>query len=126
LQAYQAILPDIRALGGTVVALSPEGPSYTAHTASTYGIEFDVCSDPGNEVARRFGLVFRFSPELVESYLSMGRSLEELNGDDSWELPIPGAYVVDRDGVIRAAHVDADYTTRMEPDTVLAALRSLV
>jgi len=126
LQAYQAILPEIAALGGTVVALSPEGPDYAARTAATYGIEFDVCSDPGNEIARRFGLAFRFSPALVESYLSMGRSLEEINGDDAWELPIPATYVVDSDGVVASAHVDADYTKRMEPDAVLAALRRLV
>jgi hypothetical protein len=33
--------------------------------------------------------------------------------------------VIDRSGVVRAAHVSADYRTRMEPTDLVAALEKL-
>jgi peroxiredoxin len=48
------------------------------------------------------------------------------NGEDSWELPVPATYVIDKAGAIRFAHVDVDFMTgRAEPEAVLAALRAL-
>ena len=32
------------------------------------------------------------------------------NGDDSWELPIPATYILDRDGTILYASANEDYT----------------
>jgi len=40
-------------------------------------------------------------------------------------LPIPATYVVDTDGTVVLSHVDPDYTNRLEPDDVVAALRHL-
>ena len=55
----------------------------------------------------------------------MGIQLPEYNGDDAWELPIPGTYVIDQDGTIRLAYVDANYTTRLEPGDILESLQGL-
>ena len=54
-----------------------------------------------------------------------GIDLAKFNGDDSFELPMPATYVVDRAGVIRAALADADYVKRMEPSDILAALKTI-
>jgi len=51
--------------------------------------------------------------------------LPDQNADHSWRLPVPATFVLDREGVVRARHVDADYRTRMEPVDVLDALRAL-
>ena len=57
------------------------------------------------------GLAFRFVDELQETFEKMGIPLPQYNGDDAWELPIPGTYVVGQDGTITLAYVDANYTT---------------
>ena len=44
-------------------------------------------------------------------------------GNDSLFLPVPATFIVGRDGLIKARHVDRDYRTRMEIDKVLEALR---
>ena len=44
------------------------------------------------------------------------------NGDESWQLPIPAVYVVDRDGTVRFAAVNPDYQQRPEPEEVLEQL----
>jgi hypothetical protein len=51
--------------------------------------------------------------------------LAEGNGDDSWTLPIPARYIIDRDGVIRYARTDPDHTRRPEPEETVEALREL-
>jgi len=38
---------------------------------------------------------------------------------------VPATYVIDQSGVIRASHVDKDYTKRMEPADIVAALKAL-
>ncbi len=55
-------------------------------------------------------------------YSSFGNDLETLNGDKSHELPIPGTFVIAIDGTITAAHANADYKVRMEPQDILDTL----
>jgi len=58
-------------------------------------------------------------------YRTFPLDLEKFNGDASWTLPIPARFIIDREGIIRAAEADPDYTTRPEPDDTLRALRIL-
>jgi peroxiredoxin len=39
-------------------------------------------------------------------------------------LPVPATYVVGQDQKVTARYVNADYTTRMEPAAVLAAVQA--
>ncbi len=95
-------------------------------TAQKHNLAFQVLSDRGNTVARRFGLVFQFSPELRDLYKNgFKNDLAARNGMDSYELPIPGTFVISRDGVIRLAFVDPDYTKRLEPADIVQTLRAL-
>jgi len=45
--------------------------------------------------------------------------------DGSCDLPIPATFVINRSGIVRARYVSADYTTRMDPDDIEAALAAL-
>jgi peroxiredoxin len=122
LQAYQQVLPQIRERDAELVAISPELPSSTLSMAEKNKLSFPVLSDVGNQVARRYGLVFRVTDALRGPMQQLGLDLAKYNGDDSWELPIPATYVVAKDGTIRLACVDADYRKRLEPREILAAL----
>jgi peroxiredoxin len=88
-------------------------------------LSFDVLSDSHNEVARRFGIVFRLPDDLAAIYKKFNMDLAKFNGDASWELPMAARYVIDRENMIRAADVNFDYTIRPEPSETLAVLRSL-
>jgi peroxiredoxin len=83
-----------------------------------------VLYDGHNEVARKFGLVFHLPDDLQKVYRSIGVDLEKENGDPSWELPIPGSYVIGSDGVVKYASADPDYTKRPEPDSLIEAVRA--
>ncbi len=76
-------------------------------------------------MAAEFNLVFQLPEDLREVYLGFGVDLEKFNGDESWTLPMPARFVIDRSGIIRSADVSADYTVRSEPSDTIKALRSL-
>jgi peroxiredoxin len=125
LHALQARLPEIRALGAILIGISPETPDKAMAAIDEHQLEFEVLSDIGNKTPRRYSLLFTVYEEMRPLYLKWGLDVPASNGDDSWELPVPATYIIDRNGVVAAAHVDKDYTKRMEPDTVLATLQAL-
>jgi peroxiredoxin len=84
-----------------------------------------LLSDPGNRVAHKFNLVYHLPEELRKVYLSFGVDLKKFNGDESWTLPMPARFVIDRSGIIRSADVNADYTIRPEPEDTVRILRCL-
>jgi peroxiredoxin len=125
LQAYQRRLSEIQALGASLVAITPEKPDNSLSTAEKNALAFDVCSDLDLSVARSYGLAFELYEELKPIYRKIAKDLAEWNASGTWELVIPATYVIDRRDTIRLAYVDADYTTRLEPATILDALRRL-
>lgn len=124
-RALSAILPEIQRLGATLVGVSPETPDHSLSTVRENDLQFEVLSDFGNRVAREYGLLMEVYEELRPLYQEWGLDIPGHNGDTSWGLPVPATYVIDRDGVIRAGLVDKDYTHRMEPVEILAALDNL-
>ena len=125
LRAYQAVLPKMTALGARLVAISPQLPDGSLSTAEANELSFAVLSDVGNSVARNFGLVWSLPEELRAALRSNNKALPGINGDDSWELPVPATFVIARDGRVALAAIDVDYRNRLEPDAILTALRSL-
>ena len=63
-------------------------------------------------MARAFGLVMTVAEALRPLYARMGI-----------ELPLPGTFVIDRNGTILQAFVDLDYRNRVEPSVILETLR---
>ncbi len=124
-RAYQEVLPEIKALGATLVAISPQTPDATLSFAETAELGYDVLSDQGNSVARQFGVVYKLGDPIHQLQGQFGVDLPKANGDDSRELPLPGTFVIDRGGTIQFAQVFADHSQRAEPSAVLDALRRL-
>ncbi len=61
--------------------------------------------------------------DLKQIYHQFGIKLDEYNGDDSWTLPLPARFIIDREGIIRHADVNADYTVRSDPQVTIEALK---
>lgn len=126
LDALQQILPEITARGAALVAISPQTPERSEATVAKNHLTFSVLSDSGNAVARRYGLVFQLDDAGREFHTAQNATLPDYNGDDSWELPVPGTYVIARDGTIAWSFVESNFTERAEPAEILAALDALL
>ena len=124
-KALLDILPEIGALGARLLGVAPETPEAALRTVDRHGLAFDVLCDVGNEVAREYGLLMSVDEAMRALYVQWGMDLPGANGDDSYELPLPATYIIDAHGVIQADFVDKNYTQRMEPAAILAALHAL-
>jgi len=123
MEAMNLILPEIEHSGATLVGISPQTVKQSFFMHDQHKLRFPLLSDAGNQLARQFGLTYRV-PKLQEAiYRRAFVNLPFTNGDESWELPIPATYVVDRDGIVLYASANEDYTGRPEPSDVVLALR---
>lgn len=122
INALQSRLPEMKKLGASLLAVSPETPEHSLSMHEKHALSFDVLSDQGNQCARKFGLVFTLPEELHPIYEQFGIDLRANNGDSSLQLPMPATYVIDSSGKIVKSHVDVNYATRLEPDDIIDAL----
>jgi len=122
--ALQEIHSKIAEAGASLVAVSPQTQKHSYMTRDMHKLRFPVLSDQVNQVARKFGLVYRLSPEMQAMYESIMTKLPGYNGDQSWELPLAATYVVQPDGKIFWSRVDADWRHRPEPEEILKVLHA--
>ena len=119
LEAMNRILPDLERAGATLVAASPQTTKQAFFMADQHKLRFPLLRDEGNQVARQFGLVYRVPDEQQAIYRRAFINLPFANGDESWELPIPATYILDRNHTILYASANEDYTDRPEPEEIL-------
>ncbi|MEM0898062.1 MAG: peroxiredoxin-like family protein [Verrucomicrobiota bacterium] len=127
LRAYQQILPEIEAEGAKLVAITPEVPDESLNTAEKNELKFTVLSDIGNVVAKDYGLIFELSDDLVALYKNFGIDLAKSNGPEAEnnELPLAATYIIGKDGKVAWHFLEADYTKRAEPATIVEELKKL-
>lgn len=125
LEALQESLPELQAIGASLVAISPIREPYLRQMADKNYLKFDLLRDEGDAVAGKFGLVFHLPQDLIELYRTFGANLSHFNGDDSWTLPMPARLVIDQKGILRHADINPDYTVRPDPAETIAVLKNL-
>lgn len=126
LRGFQRVLNQIKELGAQLLAISPQLPDNSLSTQEKDELEYPVLSDVGNQVAHQFGIAFRLSDALVKLYEDFEHPLQVSNGaEGAFELPMPATFLIDSKGIIRLAHVEADYTQRSDPDDLLREIQQL-
>lgn len=123
-QELLATVPQFRSRGASVLAISPQ-VNDTREIPESAAEVFVNLSDRGNEVARRFGLVYPLGDEIRKVYEALGIRLDSLNEDDRYEVPVPASYLIDREMTIRYAFASADLTERAEPEVLLREIAGL-
>jgi len=124
MEAMNLILPQIEGAEATLVAISPQTVKQSFFMHDQHKLRFPLLSDGGNKVARQFGLTYRVPPQQEAIYRRAFVNLPFTNGDESWELPIPATYILDRDGTVLYASANEDYTERPEPAEILTILQA--
>ncbi len=123
MEAMNLVLPHIEESGASLVAISPQTVKQSFFMQDQHKLRFPLLSDAHNNVARQFGLVYRIPAAQEEVYRRAFVNLPFTNGDESWELPIPATYILDRDGTVLHASANEDYTLRPEPKDIVRFLR---
>jgi peroxiredoxin len=125
MEAMNLIVPEIQQAGASLVAISPQTVKQSFFMRDQHKLRFSLLSDAGNQVARQFGLSYRVPEFQAAVYRRAFVNLPFTNGDESWELPIPATYIVDRDRTVLYASANEDYTERPEPVDIVNALHAV-
>ena len=126
LRALQEALPEITSTGATLVAISPQAPDHALTMTEKHELAFPVLSDLDQEVSESYKVRFDVTGELEDIQVNVFKSdPAQHNADGRRSLPVPSMFIIDRDGTVRFAAVNADWRVRVEPADVIAALKAL-
>ena len=125
LHALKARVPEFKKHNAQLIAITPQKPDKSAAEINEKSLPFKVLSDLDSQVMKNYNLYFEIDAPLISIYKRVGIDLEDFNGKGRNVLPVPGTFVIDQKGVVRAMQAETDYTKRMEPDAILDALNKL-
>ena len=117
--------PQLKALGVSLVAISPQIPERLVDIKRRHDFDFQVASDLGNALGRHFGILYEADDASKAAATAKGSFIGDTTGTGTWELPQPTVVVIDRDGVVAFADVSPDWLVRTEAEPILAAVREL-
>jgi peroxiredoxin len=123
MEAMNQIVPQIEQAGATFVAISPQTVKQSYFMHDQHKLQFPLLSDAGNKISRQFRLTYRVPAAQEAIYRRAFVNLAFTNGDESWELPIPATFIINRDTTIIYKSSNEDYTERPEPSELLSALQ---
>jgi len=116
--AYADSLSYLTDLGIRIVAVTPETYENVDKTIEKTGATFTILSDPEGKIMRLYDVDFRVTDEYNQKIVKFkGASIEEMNGTDVAELPIPATYLISKEGnsnknKIVWRHFDPNYKKR--------------
>ena len=126
LRGLEAALPRFRELGASLVAISPQAADHGLTLSEKHALTYSVLSDLDQEVIRAYRVQFTLTGDLEDLQVNVFQNDPATqNADHTRSLPVPATFVIDRDGIVAAAFVSADWRYRPEPADIIAVLESL-
>jgi peroxiredoxin len=126
LRSLQAALPGFREFGASLVAISPQTADHSLSLTEKHELDYAVLSDIDQEVIRAYTVQFTLEGDLEDLQVNTFQNdPRDQNANHTRSLPVPATFVIDREGIVRAAFISADWRVRAEPAEIEAALRSL-
>ncbi len=109
--------------GIRIFALSPDKPEKLRESLEQHEIDYTLLSDSEMKAAKAFGIAFRVEKKTVSRLKDRGMDLGESAGQDHGLLPVPSVFLVDAEAVIRFVYSNPDYRVRINPDSLIQAVR---
>ena len=103
----QADRKEIEAAGVRVVGISYDPVQVLAGFARRKGLQFPLLSDPGSKTIAAYGILNQAAKGRAEG------------------VPLPGTFLVDKQGVVRARLFHEGYRTRHSTAELIKAARAL-
>jgi peroxiredoxin len=126
LKVLQRSLSFFKKYNASLIAVTPQKPDKSKEQLEKAEYTFEVLSDLDDNVMKSYNLYFEVPPELHELYKDrFNFDITDYNGKNRLGLPVPGTFVIDQDGIIKAAYANTDYKKRMEPEDIIKALKDI-
>jgi peroxiredoxin len=121
MKALAELSPQLKAVGCKIVAISPQNAKNAAMLARDAGADFPVLCDVDLALSSLLGLSYVIDDDLQHQLALLQVDLHAETLGDGWLMPVTATFVLDRDGVVIARHVDPDPRSRMDGDAILQA-----
>jgi peroxiredoxin len=119
------IEPQIDKAGFEWVAIAPHTPGTLKATKAKYNVRARFLSDSQMRAARAFRIAYEVDNATLAQLKSHGIDLEAASGERHHQLPVPAVHVVATNGRIQFAYANPDYSVRLDPELLLAALQTV-
>lgn len=120
----QKIEPDLLNLGYQIIAISVDRFEKLAETLNKQQLNYTLLSDNLTQATKAFGLAYKVSDAMFERLKGFGLDIEAASGQQHHILPVPAAFIVGTDGVIKFSYVNPNYKVRVKADVLLAAAKA--
>ncbi len=115
---------DLKELGYQIIAVSADKYEKLAETFEKNEVGYTLLSDNDVNAAKAFGIAFKVEQSYLEKAKKYNIDLEEESGRSHHILPVPSAYVINKEGKIYFSYVNPDYSIRVDGDLLLQAAKS--
>ena len=118
----QNSVSEIKNAGANLIVISPQLTEKSTEIIAQNGFEYPILFDKGNEVAKKFGIAFTLAEPLRPIHKAFEMDIPAHNGDESFGLPVPATYVVNKDNEIIYASVNPNWMERAEKNEYIEIL----
>src|SRR6202042_3058220 len=125
LKIFERLRPDVEERGATFVGISQQTVAENLKAHQLLKLRFPILSDRGARIAEQFGVRWRVPKPLRDIFRKSGVDLPLLDGNESWALPIPAWFILDRAGVIVYSEVNPGHSSPSNARDVLSVLDHL-
>ena len=115
-------LPQIVAKGATVITITPETGDNIKKTVEKTKATFAIIEDKGLAIMKKYKVSFAVDENTITKYKKYGIDFEKANGENGANLPVPATYIIGKNGKIKYAFFNEDYSKRASVKDILANL----
>jgi len=105
--------------GASVIAVTPEKMEFIGETSEKFQGSFRIISDVGMDIMEAYKVKFEVDGITNAKYKIWGINLEEFNGSNGKNLPVPATYIINTDRQIIYTFYNEDYKKRVSISTIL-------
>ena len=125
LQGLRKIEKKLQKLGWKVVGISPDSVESLSKSVTKNKLSYSLYSDSKINAAKNFGLAFKVTNERKTQLLGWGLDINKASGEAHGVLPVPGVFLINKDGVIVFNYVNPNYKVRLKESIILEAAKQL-
>lgn len=109
--------------GASLIAVSPEKAENITKTIQKTKATYSILSDDSLKIMSAYKVAFALDEKTTEKYKGYGINLQEMNGNNGNNLPVPAVYIIDKSGKITFRYFEADYKKRISVKEILLHLK---
>jgi peroxiredoxin len=125
LRSLAAVHRSVAEAGASIVSITPDTAEFTSAYSAAQELPFPLLTDVDLGYSLSLGLIFWIGADVGRLYRDAGIDLGRYHRGSGQFLPVAAKFIVGKDGLVKARHVDIEFRRRMEPDAIVTALRAL-